>query len=45
MPVEETVFSGLGDLALRDAFRLVRDGEGHVRQLFLPEEQMLTLRA
>lgn len=44
VPVEEKVFSGLGDLALRDAFRLVRDGEGHVTHLFLPEEQMLTLR-
>ncbi|MBL4543443.1 MAG: hypothetical protein JKP97_16890 [Rhodobacteraceae bacterium] len=43
VPVEEKVFSGLGDLALRDAFRLVRDGEGHVTHLFLPEEQMLTL--
>ena len=28
VPVEEKVFSGLGDLPLRDAFKLVRDGEG-----------------
>ena len=45
VPVEETIFTGLADLALRDAFRLVRDGEGHVAHLFLPEEQMLTLRS
>ena len=44
VPVEEKMFSGLGDLALRDAFRLVRDGEGQVRTLFLPDDRMLTLR-
>ena len=44
VPIEERVFSGLGDLALRDAFRLVRDGEGRVTQLFLPRDQMLRLR-
>lgn len=44
VPVEEKVFTGLADLALRDAFRLVRDGEGQVRQLFLPDDGMVTLR-
>lgn len=44
IPIEEKVFSGLGELTLRDAFRLVRDGKAHVRDLFLPEDQMLTLR-
>ena len=44
IPVEEKVFTGLGDLALRDAFRLVRDGEGRVRTVFLPGETMVTLR-
>lgn len=44
LPAEEKIFSGLGDLALRDAFRLVRDGEGHVTDLFLPEARLMTLR-
>jgi hypothetical protein len=44
LPAEETVFSGLGDLPLRDAFRLVRDGEVHVTDLFLPEAKRMTLR-
>ena len=44
VPIDETVFSGLGDLTLRDAYRLVRDGEGHASHLFLPEDQMLRLR-
>ncbi|MEI4235198.1 hypothetical protein [Roseovarius sp. D22-M7] len=44
LPTEEKVFSGLGDLGLRDAFRLVRDGEGIVTQLFLPEARMVTLK-
>ena len=39
VPVEEKIFTGLADLSLRDAFRLVRDGEGQVRALFLPREQ------
>jgi hypothetical protein len=43
VPVEETVFTGLADLPLRDAFRLVRDGAGQVRQLFLPGKKMVTL--
>jgi hypothetical protein len=43
VPVEEKVFTGLADLPLRDAFRLVRDGEGQVRQLFLPGDRMVTL--
>ncbi len=45
VPVEEKVFSGLGDLPLRDAFKLVRDGEGRVRNLFLPGDRMMTLRS
>lgn len=45
VPVEEKVCSLIGDLALRDAFRLVRDGEGHVTNLFLPDATMLTLRS
>lgn len=44
VPVEEKSFSGLGDLTLRDAFRLVRDGEGRVTHLFLPGTRMLALR-
>ena len=44
LPTEEKVFSWLGDLALRDAFRLVRDGERVVTHLFLPEARMVTLR-
>lgn len=44
VPIDETMFSGLGDLTLRDAYRLVRDGEGYVSHLFLPEDQMLLLR-
>ena len=44
VPVEETIFSGLADLTLRDAFQLVRDGQGHVSYLFLPDGQLVTLR-
>lgn len=44
VPVEETVFSGLGDLAHRDAFQLVRGGHAHVTHLFLPDQAMVTLR-
>lgn len=44
VPVEEKSFSGLADLTLRDAFRLVRDGEGRVKHLSLPGSRMLSLR-
>jgi hypothetical protein len=44
VPVEETIFSGLADLALRDAFQLVRDGQGHVSYLFLADGHLVTLR-
>ena len=44
VPVEEKVFTGLADLALRDAFRLVRDGEGPVSDLFLTDGRMVSLR-
>ena len=44
VPVEEKVFTGLADLALRDAFRLVRNGEGQVSFLYLPGDRMVTLR-
>lgn len=43
VPVEETMFTGLADLALQDAFRLVRDGECEVSSLFLPGKRMLRL--
>lgn len=45
VPVEERVYSGLADLALRDAFRLVRDGAACVSHLYLPGERMVTLRS
>ena len=44
IPAEEAVYTGLADLALRDAFRLVRDGTARVRSLFLPADRMVTLR-
>jgi hypothetical protein len=44
VPEEETIFSGLADLALRDAFQLVRDGQGHVSYLYLPGGHLVTLR-
>lgn len=44
IPTEETVFTGLADLALRDAFRLVRDGAACVSHLYLPGDRMVTLR-
>ena len=43
VPVEETVFTGLADLALPDAFRLVRDGECEVSCMFLPDGRMVSL--
>jgi hypothetical protein len=45
IPAEETVYTGLADLALRDAFRLVRDGAACVSHLYLPEDRMVTLRS
>jgi len=45
VPVEEKVFSGVADLALRDAFRLVRDGAADVTHLFLPDPALVTLRS
>lgn len=44
VPVEEAIFTGLADLALRDAFHLVRDGAARVNHLFQPEDRMVTLR-
>ncbi|MFU8778863.1 MAG: hypothetical protein ACNA7M_14545 [Roseovarius sp.] len=44
VPIEEKVLTGLAELPLRDAFRLVRDGEGQVGQLFLSGDKMVTLR-
>lgn len=44
VPVEEKVFTGLADLALRDAFRLVREGEARVADVFLSDDQCVTLR-
>lgn len=44
VPSEETVFSGLGDLLLRDAFQLVRSGAARVTDLFLPGCTLATLR-
>jgi predicted nucleotidyltransferase len=44
VPTEEKVFSGLGDLLLQDAFKLVRTGEARVADLFLPGSALVTLR-
>lgn len=44
VPTEETVFSGLGDLLLQDAFKLVRTGEARVTDLLLSNETLVTLR-
>jgi hypothetical protein len=44
IPAEESMFTGLADLALRDAFRLVRDGAARVTHLHLPGHRMVTLR-
>jgi hypothetical protein len=44
VPVKEMVFTGLADLALPDAFRLVRGGEGQISTFGLPGDQMVTLR-
>lgn len=45
VPVQESVYSGLADLALRDAFRLVRDGTACVSHLYLPGGLVITLRS
>ena len=44
VPTEEKVFSGLGDLLLQDAFKLVRTGEARVTYLLLSGETLVTLR-
>ena len=44
VPVDELVFNGLADLSFRDAFRIVRDGEAQIRDVFLPCGSRLTLR-
>jgi len=42
--VEKGLFNGLVDLALPDAFRLVRDGEARVTDVFLSNDRCVTLR-
>lgn len=44
VPAEERVFSGLGDLALRDAFQIVRGGEARITHVLLPDPALVTLR-
>jgi hypothetical protein len=43
VPIEETMFTGLADLALRDAFGLVREGEVSVTDFWLPDNRRVTL--
>lgn len=43
VPVEETMYTGLADLALRDAFRLVREGSARVSYLYLQDTRMVSL--
>ena len=43
VPVEETMFTGLADLALRDAFGLVREGDVWVADFWLPDNHRVTL--
>jgi hypothetical protein len=43
VPAQNTTFTGLADLSLRDAFRLLRDGETRVDTVFLPGERMVKL--
>jgi hypothetical protein len=45
VPAEETVFSGLGDLALRDAFQIVRRGEARITHVLLPDPALVALRS
>jgi hypothetical protein len=44
VPVREAVVTGLADLALKDAFKLVRDGAAQVGQVYQSETRLLTLR-
>jgi hypothetical protein len=44
VPFEEKIFNGVADLSLRDAFRLVRDGETVVTDVFLPDNICVGLR-
>lgn len=44
LPVEDSMFSGLGDLALRDAFQLVRGGAAQITHVLLPGSGRVTLR-
>ena len=44
VPFEDKVFNGVADLSLRDAFRLVRDGEAVVTHVFLPDSICISLR-
>lgn len=44
IPVQKGLFNGLVDLALSDAFRLVRDGEARVADMFLSNDRGVTLR-
>lgn len=44
VPFEEKVFNGVADLSLRDAFRLVRDGQAVVTHVFLPDSICISLR-
>ena len=44
VPAQNKVFSGLGDLALRDAFQIVRGGEARITHVLLPDPCLVTLR-
>jgi len=44
VPVREAVVTGLADLVLKDAFKLVRDGVAQVADVSQPENRLLTLR-
>jgi hypothetical protein len=44
VPFEERVFNGVADLSLRDAFRLVRDGQAVITDVYLPDSICVSLR-
>jgi len=44
IPVEKGVFNGLADLALPDAFRLVRDSKARIAEVFVSNDRCVTLR-
>ena len=44
IPVEKGLFNGLADLALPDAYRLVRDGEARITDVFLSNDRCVTPR-